>query len=395
MELEEVLRSYFKERELNLEKRIISGAYTAFKGEECELFSIKKYKILNTSFNYTSKIDNSEYNLSVSNHGELRGDTEVLKGGEFFGLDSLITKESYKHGSKSRILSTILYSIFDDAGMRENYLPGEIMKLIEKMSNKRITFSRTNSDNCVYISRGTFYSTFYNVKKSINRMNNSSIKNDLKNLAKSIKENSNIMLQQKGLSAEERINVDYNSVQETYFNILMPSMRKLEKDNNLELINPLLNEEISYNRAKEIINDNSFYYSLFSKGIKDNFRKLLFKKSWQKKSSSDKAMICNDYDEFVEFDQFDDDFQNRGALGYIDNIGSSLASILNFSSDDISPNQAISGSLLAHISSASSTYEPISLKSLKNMTEEEITKNQNVYMTAFSEIMQKINESNM
>jgi hypothetical protein len=228
--LENCLKNYFLKREINLEEKIIAGAYISANGKIKDFNGVKRYKIENiTTINYKTSCDGIERNLSLSNTGEVRN-TQAINKSDFVDLPSLITKDLYKYGNKTKVLNTIINTIFgDEIGLKNNYMPKEIMNMIEKMSNNQISFTDINSN--VYINPNTFRRVYYNIKKKAISDNNLELNgsSDFYKLGESLKKQVTYIIQQKGVNDNDLIDVDFNNLSDSSFNIITPSLNKLKK----------------------------------------------------------------------------------------------------------------------------------------------------------------------
>jgi hypothetical protein len=152
-----------------------------------------------------------------------------------------------------------------------------------------------------------------------------------------------------------------------------------------------LSEELDYYRAKDILDNELFYYHLFNKGMKDNFIAYFFNESWKNKTKKQKADFFNSENnaDYLRFDQFNE-ARDYGITGIIEKAGSSISSIIGLTNEDFLQNQAITGKIIQTLSVGASTYNNTSLKSLRDMNKNDINKYQTFYQNFLIKIMQKM-----
>lgn len=172
-----------------------------------------------------------------------------------------VSKESfekvYVHGNKSRVLEDIIKSVLSN-NMHEDFLPKEIMELIESEYNF-ITFSGANSSGKVYINKGTFSSAWYKVKKELKNkpyfVESDAIQQTLTDL---ITQSDMGDLKFELLSKEDLLNFlpDYSG------------LKKLKEDGENEIfsdLSPILEEEWKYSSIDSDILKGRLYSQLFKK----------------------------------------------------------------------------------------------------------------------------------
>lgn len=115
-----------------LEQRLVAGAVIANNS-----YDFGGNGILDITYN----LNNIDYFLSIDSHGGVRNsDLNNIT----LDLDSIVTKENYRHKSKNNLGKTdflykILYAVFDNIGLDNNYSNREIMDAMEDLFN--VTFT--------------------------------------------------------------------------------------------------------------------------------------------------------------------------------------------------------------------------------------------------------------
>ncbi len=271
---------------------------------------------------------------------------------ETLSLNKDSFEAAYSNGYKSKILKDIITSVLMKS--EHEYLPKEVMDAIEAKYNF-ITFSDSNSNDKVFINKGTFNSVWYKTKNSLKDRNMYNPKTIGE--ADSIKESLTDIL-----TGSEDNDLIFDNLSLKELSSLIPNYESLLEIKSqgeqgiLSDLNPLLESEWKYSMLNDNLKSN-VYPALF-KRLENNYKNFVIQ-------TTDKQALA----------EFCKNYKDKMVLSYgLDNGLSADESINNFSSMAMNllglPNNTDTFNLFvkeikAFISNAGNAHSLLNLSDLK------------------------------